>query len=264
MSYTNNSRKNKIALIDCNSFYVSCERLFNPKINKKPVVVLSNNDGCVISRSSEAKKIGIKVIVATSLNTSDDEIELVAKKLNVEVFRGSLLNKIHRWNACFEKYKLDYCILVDADDPTFSFSIMHKAINKLIEDNNELIRGSTELLPGLITFGLSANGMKKLFYTAKNPKTDTDVIDIFLSRANLSESYISPEDEYEYNADIRLTVDYKEDLRFYQAVYNKVSYLEETSKIIQVIKKYNFTGINWFRNKDFKKNQENFNNSIIE
>ena len=61
MSYTNSNKKNKIALIDCNSFYVSCERLFNPKINNKPVVVLSNNDGCVISRSTEAKKIGIKM-----------------------------------------------------------------------------------------------------------------------------------------------------------------------------------------------------------
>ena len=61
MSYINSSKKNKVALIDCNSFYVSCERLFNPKINNKPTVVLSNNDGCVISRSTEAKKIGIKM-----------------------------------------------------------------------------------------------------------------------------------------------------------------------------------------------------------
>ena len=52
---------NKIALIDCNSFYVSCERLFNPSINKKPVIVLSSNDGCVISRSTEAKTLGIKM-----------------------------------------------------------------------------------------------------------------------------------------------------------------------------------------------------------
>ena len=51
----------KIALVDCNSFYVSCERLFNPSINKKPVVVLSSNDGCVISRSTEAKNLGIKM-----------------------------------------------------------------------------------------------------------------------------------------------------------------------------------------------------------
>jgi DNA polymerase V len=53
--------KNKIALVDCNSFYVSCERLFNPSIAKKPVVVLSSNDGCVISRSTEAKILGIKM-----------------------------------------------------------------------------------------------------------------------------------------------------------------------------------------------------------
>ena len=50
-----------IGLLDCNNFYVSCERLFNPKLLKRAVVVLSNNDGCVISRSNEAKKIGIKM-----------------------------------------------------------------------------------------------------------------------------------------------------------------------------------------------------------
>ena len=54
-------RTKKIALVDCNSFYVSCERLFNPKLSEKPVIVLSNNDGCVISRSEEAKKIGVKM-----------------------------------------------------------------------------------------------------------------------------------------------------------------------------------------------------------
>src|SRR5207253_7683203 len=47
------------ALVDCNNFYVSCERLFNPKLEGKPVVVLSNNDGCVIARSEEAKASGI-------------------------------------------------------------------------------------------------------------------------------------------------------------------------------------------------------------
>lgn len=47
------------ALVDCNNFYVSCERVFKPSLNNKPVVVLSNNDGCVVSRSNEAKKLGI-------------------------------------------------------------------------------------------------------------------------------------------------------------------------------------------------------------
>ena len=47
------------ALFDCNNFYVSCERLFQPALLGKPVVVLSNNDGCVIARSDEAKALGI-------------------------------------------------------------------------------------------------------------------------------------------------------------------------------------------------------------
>jgi len=47
------------ALVDCNNFYASCERVFNPSLNGKAVVVLSNNDGCVIARSNEAKKLGI-------------------------------------------------------------------------------------------------------------------------------------------------------------------------------------------------------------
>ena len=45
-------------LIDGNNFYVSCERVFNPKLENKPVVVLSNNDGCVVARSQEAKDLG--------------------------------------------------------------------------------------------------------------------------------------------------------------------------------------------------------------
>jgi DNA polymerase V len=47
------------AIVDCNSFYCSCERLFRPELENKPVVVLSNNDGCIVSRSDEAKKLGV-------------------------------------------------------------------------------------------------------------------------------------------------------------------------------------------------------------
>lgn len=49
------------ALIDCNNFYASCERVFSPKLNGKAVVVLSNNDGCVIARSNEAKALGVEM-----------------------------------------------------------------------------------------------------------------------------------------------------------------------------------------------------------
>ena len=49
------------ALVDGNNFYVSCERVFRPDLNGRPVIVLSNNDGCAIARSNEAKALGVKM-----------------------------------------------------------------------------------------------------------------------------------------------------------------------------------------------------------
>lgn len=71
------------ALIDCNNFYVSSERVFNPKLNKVPVVVLSNNDGCVISRSNEAKRIGIK------MGEPIFKIPHMVKKYNIRVLSSN-------------------------------------------------------------------------------------------------------------------------------------------------------------------------------
>jgi DNA polymerase V len=59
MNTTGLKNDNIVALVDCNNFYVSCERVFNPKLNNKPVAILSNNDGCIVSRSQEIKDLKI-------------------------------------------------------------------------------------------------------------------------------------------------------------------------------------------------------------
>jgi len=71
------------ALVDCNNFYVSCERVFDPKLENKPVVVLSNNDGCVVARSNEAKALGIGMGVPAF------EITNLLKKHNVLAFSSN-------------------------------------------------------------------------------------------------------------------------------------------------------------------------------
>jgi nucleotidyltransferase/DNA polymerase involved in DNA repair len=76
------------ALVDCNNFYASCERLFDPKLIGKPVVVLSNNDGCIIARSNEAKALGI------SMGAPYFKCEKLLNARGVEVFpfhKGSSL-----------------------------------------------------------------------------------------------------------------------------------------------------------------------------
>ena len=74
---------NVIALVDCNSFYASCETIFKPHLKDKPIVVLSNNDGCVIARSSLAKKVGIKMGVPFF------EVKKIVKQHNVKVFSSN-------------------------------------------------------------------------------------------------------------------------------------------------------------------------------
>ena len=72
-----------IALVDCNNFYASCERLFNPFLVNKPVIVLSNNDGCVVARSDEAKALGIE------MGTPAFTIEDLLEKNQVQVFSSN-------------------------------------------------------------------------------------------------------------------------------------------------------------------------------
>ena len=71
------------ALCDCNNFFVSCERVFRPDLEGKPVVVLSGNDGCVVSRSNEAKALGIKMGIPYF------QIEAMAKKKGVTAFSSN-------------------------------------------------------------------------------------------------------------------------------------------------------------------------------
>lgn len=71
------------ALIDCNNFYASCERLFRPDLRTTPIVVLSNNDGCVIARSNEAKALGI------AMGAPFFEVKTLCKKNRVQVFSSN-------------------------------------------------------------------------------------------------------------------------------------------------------------------------------
>ena len=107
--------KKKIALVDCNSFYVSCERLFNPLILKKPVVVLSNNDGCVISRSTEAKNLGIK------MGEPYFKVEKIVKRNNVKIYSTNfalygdisrrVMKTLKQFSPQMEVYSIDEAFL---------------------------------------------------------------------------------------------------------------------------------------------------------
>jgi len=103
------------ALVDCNNFYVSCERVFNPQLIDKPVIVLSNNDGCAVARSNEAKALGIKMAVPVF------QIKDTIRKYNVKVYSsnyalfGDMSNRVMqtltRFTPDMEVYSIDEAFL---------------------------------------------------------------------------------------------------------------------------------------------------------
>ena len=104
-----------IALVDCNNFYVSCERVFQPQYNNQPVVVLSNNDGCVISRSEEAKAVGIP------MGAPEFKIQELLLKNKVKVFSSNytlygdlssrVMTLLKKFAPAIEEYSIDEAFL---------------------------------------------------------------------------------------------------------------------------------------------------------
>ncbi|HIY85302.1 MAG TPA: hypothetical protein H9822_02500 [Candidatus Yaniella excrementavium] len=83
-----------IALVDVNSFYVSAERVFDPTLHNRPAVVLSNNDGCVVARSTEAKTLGIPMGYPWfKLEATAAQHDLVAKSSNYELY-GEMSSRV--------------------------------------------------------------------------------------------------------------------------------------------------------------------------
>jgi len=103
------------ALVDCNNFYASCERAFNPKLENQPVVVLSNNDGCLIARSNEAKALGL------DMGAPLFKVENRMRELGVHVLSsnyplygdmsGRVMDVLSGFSPIIEIYSIDECFL---------------------------------------------------------------------------------------------------------------------------------------------------------
>ena len=104
-----------IALADCNNFYVSCERVFRPHLRNRPVIVLSNNDGCAVARSNEAKEIGVP------MGAPYHQIKSLCQRNGVEVFSsnyelygdmsGRVVSVLRRFAPELEVYSIDESFL---------------------------------------------------------------------------------------------------------------------------------------------------------
>lgn len=107
--------ENAVALLDCNNFYASCERVFDASVKRKPVVVLSNNDGCVIARSEEAKQVGVTMgsplFKVESLLTEADAAIFSSNYALYGDMSGRVMNLLHNFTPEIEIYSIDEAFL---------------------------------------------------------------------------------------------------------------------------------------------------------
>lgn len=160
-----------IALVDVNNFYASCERVFCPSLNNKPVIVLSNNDGCVVARSNEAKALGV------GMGQPVFELRQLIKNHSIKVFSSNyalygnmssrVMNTITQFAPLTEVYSvdeafLDFSGMEKYDLSSYSFHI-RSTVQKWIGLPVSIGVAPTKVLSKLAnTFAKKGDGVKVL------------------------------------------------------------------------------------------------------
>jgi len=125
------------ALVDCNNFYASCERVFQPKLRNSPIVVLSNNDGCVVARSDESKALGVKMGVPIfQINDLVKQHNIVVRSSNYVLY-GDLSNRVmellKRFSPEVEIYSIDEAFLKFNGFEYFDFNTIGPEMHRLVK-----------------------------------------------------------------------------------------------------------------------------------
>ena len=228
----------------------------------KSIMNIKNNLRSIDIVIERAKQTGFPVILATSTSETDNIFESIAKQHEIEFFRGALLNKIKRWYDCFTKFNIENALLLDGDDLCHNYNIGGRALNQLKTSNVDMILNPPNIVTGFFTYAIKKSGMKKMYDIVNDENENTDVITRFIEKANLITEFVKLND-IECNENIRLTLDYEEDLQFFRKLYENVDILENGSNVIKfLLENKEILNINFHRQKDFLENQAKFNEGI--
>jgi len=224
------------------------------KINKKNTSI-----DILIHR---AKKIGYPVILATSKKSTDNDLcRYVKKNHDIIIFRGSEKNKILRWYNCFHKFKIKKACMIDGDDICFDFKLYKKAMKTKL-NSHDLIRYPEKIITGCFMYIFKISMIKKLKKVSKN-FSDTEMIEPFIKKLKCKQKTLQVDELYK-SKNIRLTLDYSEDLVFFKKIFRKFSIIESTDKILKFLKNNKrLSKINYFREATFVKNQKKKISNII-
>lgn len=203
------------------------------------------------------KHYDIIPIICTSYLKIDKKIVEIAKKHNIQYFRGSSQNKIMRLSKCCKKFKIEKFHTIDADDPFFCGNEIKRSMKTLNSLSLDVVQPTkiSSNGSGLVGYSIKSDVMHELSRKIKT-NTNTEIMWKFFNKLKGLKVNSLSRSKFDYNA--RLTLDYPEDYIFLQTIRLILGNLTSRKNICNLLRKNpDLVKINYFRNKEWKNNQNN-------
>ncbi len=214
----------------------------------------------VISHIIErAKKIqnSDEVILCTTENKEDDRLCEIALNQDIKVFRGSVKDKLMRWKGASDKFEIDYFVTFDADDLFCEPYLNELALDQIQTAQLDFIH-STRVIPGAFTYCIAKSALDKVCEIKDTE--DTEMMWVFFLETGLFKvaELSSPILEDYFRPNVRITLDYPEDLLFFKKIYDE--FLNSQDFSLKEILKFldenpEIPKINYFRDVEWENNQ---------
>ncbi|NFO13095.1 spore coat protein [Clostridium botulinum] len=192
----------------------------------------------VYNRCERVKNIE-KIIIATSLNKENDEIEKFCIDNNIEVFRGEEDDVLDRYYECAKKYSPNYVVRVTSDCPLLEPRLIDYWLENAMKDKIEFVEEEEELFTGFGVDLFSFNALKKMKKEATTNKQKEHVIGYYCEHKNkfVHKKYPLPNELKYLYRNYRLTLDTKEDFKLIESLYNEfyVNNFVDLDKVIRYI-----------------------------
>jgi spore coat polysaccharide biosynthesis protein SpsF len=199
------------------------------------------------------------VIVCTTERPLDDGIVEIASRCGVQHFRGSLEDKLDRWLGAARQFSIDCFVTADGDDLLCDPELMEAGLEQLKTTDVDFLEAPEGLICGAFTYGIRSGALEEVCRIKGT--SDTEMMWVyFKDTGRYKVAALAVRDPVYFNPDIRMTLDYEEDLAFFQAIFDHyrcskndtplrviVPFLQEHPEIVQ---------LNAFRHQDWARNQK--------
>jgi spore coat polysaccharide biosynthesis protein SpsF len=196
-------------------------------------------------------------IVCTSVDSTDDVIEEIARKEGVKCYRGSLINKLKRWSDCATTFNLQSFHTIDADDPFFDGDEIKASMKLLNEGNYDMVYPTKSSSEGGATVGYSLTSDIVTRALKNIPEdADTEMMWYYIEKLKGLKAVVVPETE-SLPFKVRLTLDYEEDYWLLESIRRILGNFVTRNEIKDFfMRNPDFYKVNWFRNEAWKEGQE--------